>query len=214
MLILGLTGGIATGKSTAAEMLEKMGAYRIDADQIAKEVVQPGMPAWKAIVDHFGPGVLLFDRKLNRNALASIVFHDQRERAKLEEITHPSIGEVIREQITLARKSGAKVALLEVPLLYETGLASLADKVLVVVADEAAQIARMLKRNNLSSEEARLRIRSQMPLAEKVRRADYVICNTGTPEELYALVWTLWQELSQFQEVLAETAEEKIDGRK
>jgi dephospho-CoA kinase len=89
MMILGLTGGIATGKSTVAAMLEKMGAYRIDADRLAREVVQPGKPAWRAIVSHFGPGVLYFDRQLNRNALASVIFNDPRERQVLEDITHP-----------------------------------------------------------------------------------------------------------------------------
>ncbi len=210
MLILGLTGGIATGKSTVAEMLEKLGAYRIDADRISREVVQPGMPAWRAIVDHFGPGVLFFNRQLNRHALASIIFQDPKERAKLEEITHPPIKDIIREQILIARKSGAKVALLEVPLLYETGLAVLADKVVVVVADEETQIQRMLKRDNLSREEARLRIKAQMSLAEKVRQADYVIYNTGTPTELETQVRNLWEELSALKPAVAEAPEKTI----
>jgi dephospho-CoA kinase len=210
MLILGLTGGIATGKSTVAEMLEKLGAYRIDADKISREVVQPGMPAWREIVEHFGPGVLFFNRQLNRHALASVIFHDPQERAKLEEFTHPPIKDMIREQILIARKSGAKVALLEVPLLYETGLAALADKVVVVVADETTMIERMLMRDNLNKEEARLRIKAQMSLAEKARKADYVIYNTGTSEELKIQVENLWREMSEFTREPVEVREKAI----
>ncbi|MBS4023199.1 MAG: dephospho-CoA kinase [Dethiobacter sp.] len=196
MLILGLTGGIATGKSTAAAIFEKMGAYRIDADRLAREVVQPGKPAWQAIVSHFGPGVLYFDRQLNRHALASVIFNDPNERHVLEAITHPQIRKLIDQQIIKARQSGAKVALLEVPLLYEVGLDRVADKVLVVVTDEATQLKRMMKRDNLTENEARLRVKAQMSLAEKAKQADFVIYNTGTPAELDEQAKRLWLELT------------------
>ncbi len=207
MLILGLTGGIATGKSTVAEILEQLGAYRIDADRLAREVVQPGKPAWRSIVSHFGPGVLYFDRQLNRHALASIIFDDPRARHALEEFTHPPIKELIREQIIKARKSGTKVALLEVPLLFETGLDNEADKIVVVVAEELTQVDRMLKRDDLSDTEARKRITAQMSLAEKAKQADYIIYNTGTRSELEEQVKRLWLELTE-----AVTIPESIEG--
>lgn len=197
MLIIGLTGGIATGKSTVAEMLEELGAHRVDADKIAREVVEPDKPAWRAIIDHFGPGVMYFDRHINRHMLASIIFKDPKERAKLEEITHPAIKEEIHEQLALARKAGHKVVVLEVPLLFETGLDADADKIVVVVSDESLQIERMKKRDDLEEEEARQRIAAQMSLAEKAKKADYVLYNSGTLDELREQVKALWEEITK-----------------
>jgi dephospho-CoA kinase len=179
MIVVGLTGGIATGKSTVAQMFKRCGAIVIDADQLARDIVRPGNPAWREIVKVFGKTVLNPDRSLNRRVLGSIVFNNRRKLRRLEHIIHPRVA---REQQRIARRIAARcphgVMVYEVPLLFESGAHTRVDKIIVVTADRQTQIARLKRRNGMTRAEALRRIKAQMPLAEKVRRADIVLDGT------------------------------------
>ncbi len=179
MILIGLTGGVATGKSTVAQMFKQCGAVVIDADALAREVVQPDKPAWRDVVRTFSKKVLNPDRTINRQALGSIVFRYPAKRRRLERIIHPRVA---REQQRLTREAARKdptaVVLYDVPLLFEAGIDKRVQKIIVVTADQQTQIARLKKRNGLSRAEALRRIRSQMPLAKKAKRADLVIDGT------------------------------------
>ncbi len=179
MILVGLTGGVATGKSTVAEMFKQCGAVVIDADQLARDVVEPGKPAWREIVKTFGKTILNPDRSLNRQALGAIVFRHPAKRRAIEAIIHPRVA---REQVRLTRQAARQdpqsVVIYDVPLLFEAGIDKRVDQTIVVTADRNTQIARLKKRNGLSRPEALRRIRSQMPLANKVRRADQVVNGT------------------------------------
>ncbi len=175
MMLIGLTGGVATGKSTVAKMFKVCGAVVIDADELARQVVQPGKPAWRDIIRQFGKSVLNPDRTINRHALGAIVFRHPTKRRTLERIIHPRVA---REQKRLTREACRKnpnaVVIYDVPLLFEAGIDKRVDKTVVVTADRETQIARLKKRNGLTRAEALRRIKSQMPLAMKRRRADYL----------------------------------------
>jgi len=175
---IGLTGGIASGKSLVAEELKRLGAYLIDADEIAREVVKPGLPAYEDIIQEFGQGILNPDKTVNRKALGNIVFSNPKLRNKLEQITHPRILEDINKRI-LAIKSREPKALIviDAALLIEVGLHEKMDKVIVVYADEKSRMERLMKRDGLARDEAKNRISSQMPLKEKRKFADFVIEN-------------------------------------
>jgi dephospho-CoA kinase len=179
MILVGLTGGVATGKSTVAKMFKECGAVVIDADELAHEAVKPGTPAWREIVAFFGKTVLNQDRSLNRQALGSIVFRNPKKRRQLEHIIHPRVA---REQARLtkqaARTDPKAVVVYDVPLLFEAGIDTRVDATIVVTADRDTQITRLKKRNDLSRAEAIRRIRSQMPLAKKILRADHVLNGT------------------------------------
>jgi dephospho-CoA kinase len=179
MILVGLTGGLATGKSTVAKMFRHYGAVVIDADQLARDVVKPGKPAWRAIVTLFGKTVLNPDRSLDRQALGSIVFRNRTKRRQLERIIHPRVA---REQQRLVRRVAKRkphtVVIYEVPLLFEAGVDRRVDTIVVVTADRETQLARLKKRNGLSRAEALRRISSQMPLATKIQRAGHVLNGT------------------------------------
>ena len=179
MILVGLTGGVATGKSTVAKMFKECGAVVIDADELAHEVVKPGKSAWREIVKTFGKTVLNTDRSLNRQALGRIVFRNPKKRRQLERIIHPRVA---REQARLtkqaARTDPQAVVIYDVPLLFEAGIDTRVDTTIVVAADRKTQVARLKKRNGLSQAEAVRRIRSQMPLAKKIQRADHVLNGT------------------------------------
>lgn len=179
MILVGLTGGVATGKSTVAKMFKQCGAVVIDADELAHNVVKPGKPAWCQIVKTFGKTVLNPDRTLNRRELGGIVFGSRTKLRQLEQIIHPRVA---REQARLTRRAAridpTAVVIYDVPLLFEAGIDKRVDKTVVVTADRKTQIARLKKRNGLSHAEAIRRIRSQMPLAKKIQRADYVLSAT------------------------------------
>ncbi|MBI3355233.1 MAG: dephospho-CoA kinase [Nitrospirae bacterium] len=174
MILVGLTGGIATGKSTVAKMFQRCGAVVIGADALAREVVEPGKPAWREIVKTFGKTVLNPNRTLNRHALGAIVFGNRVKLRQLERIIHPLVA---RQQAKLTRRAARKdpnaVVIYDVPLLFEAGVDKRVDKIIVVTADRETQIARLKKRNGLTRGEAIHRIRAQMPLARKKRLADY-----------------------------------------
>ncbi len=196
MILVGLTGGIATGKSTVAGMFKRCGAVIIDADVLARDVVQPGKPAWREIVSTFGKSVLNPDRTVNRQALGGKVFGHPAKLRQLEYIIHPRVA---REQIRLtkqaARKDPKAVVIYDVPLLFEAGIDTRVDATIVVTADRETQIARLKKRNGLSRAEAVRRIKSQIPLAEKRRRADYTLNGTLLLSQLKKQVHSLYQSI-------------------
>lgn len=179
MLIVGLTGNIATGKSEVASMFRDMGAQIIDADRIAREVVEKGSPALNDIIDNFGEEVLNKDGSLNRKALGEIVFRDPEKLSKLNEITHPRIMERIRSKLREYRSQGCDIVIIEAALIVEKGgMKDLIDKLVIVTSDEEEQISRLMKRDGISREDALYRIGSQMPISEKIKHADYVIDNS------------------------------------
>lgn len=196
MILVGLTGGVATGKSTVARMFKRCGAVVIDADRLAHEVVTPSKPAWRAIVNTFGSEILNTDRSINRHALGSVVFRDKAKLRHLEQIIHPRVA---REQVRLtkqaARENPKAVVIYDVPLLFEAGIDKRVDKAIVVTVDQATQIARLKKRNGLTESEARRRIKSQLPLAKKAARADYVLDGTLQRPALQKLVRQLFLAL-------------------
>lgn len=196
MVLVGLTGGIATGKSTVARMFRRCGAVVIDADELAREVVQPGKPAWRAIVKAFGRTVLKPDGTLNRHALGHIAFGNRTNLRRLERIVHPRVA---REQARLTRQAARRnpeaVVIYDVPLLFETGIDKRVDKIIVVTADRKTQVARLKTRNGLTRAEAVRRIRSQMPLMKKVRQADFVLRGTLKPAPLRQAVRALIRTL-------------------
>jgi len=180
-LLVGLTGGIATGKSTVSAMFAHLGARVIDADLLAREVVAPGQRAHGEIVREFGPEVLQADGHLDRKRLGAIVFADPVKRKRLEEITHPAIR--ARQQRILSvleEEAFADIVIWDAALLIETGGAKGMDRVVVVIADPAVEHERLMARDGFPEAEARQRIASQMPLAEKAKVADHVIDNSGS----------------------------------
>jgi dephospho-CoA kinase len=198
MILIGLTGGVGTGKSAIAKMFKRCGAVVIDADALARKVVTPGKPAWRKIVRRFGTSVLNRDKTIDRHALGHIVFHDRTKLRLLERIIHP---QVAREQVRLtnaiARKHRKAVVIYEVPLLFEAGVDKRVDKVVVVTADRETQIARLKQRNGLSRAEALRRIKSQLPLAMKVRHADIVLNGTCSRASLGRQVRALYTAFRQ-----------------
>jgi dephospho-CoA kinase len=194
-MIIGLTGGIGTGKSTVSAMLKAKGIMVIDSDQIAREVVEPGSKALAQIVAHFGQEVLLPDGRLNRKALGVRVFGNEEERKRLMEITHPAIFAETEKRISEAKKNGEALIVLDSPLLIETGRYKQTDLVVLVYADEETQLQRIMSRDNLTEEEARYRINAQMPIDEKRQYADIIIDNRGTIEELEVQVAQLLNRL-------------------
>ena len=196
MMLVGLTGGIATGKSTVAKMFKQCGAVVIDADELARDVVTPGKPAWREIVNTFGKTALDPDRTINRRALGAIVFRNHSKLRRLEQIIHPRVE---REQARLTRQAARKdpnaVVIYDVPLLFEAGVDKRVDTIIVVTADSETQIARLEKRNGLSRTEAIRRIRSQIRLAEKVRRADYSLDGTMRRGPLAKAVSHIFKQL-------------------
>ena len=196
MILVGLTGGVATGKSTIAKMFERCGAYTIDADQLAHKVVEPGTPAWRAIVRAFGKTVLNPDHTLNRRAIAAIVFSNPPKLRRLERIIHPRVA---REQARLTRQGAREdpkaVVVYDVPLLFEAGIAARVKKIIVVTADRETQITRLKKRNGFTRADAIRRIRSQMPLKLKAAAADYLLDGTTARSRLLVQVRRLYREL-------------------
>jgi dephospho-CoA kinase len=183
MLKVALTGGIATGKSYVRERFEALGVPTIDADSLARDAVLPSSPTLQEIVARFGRGMLAPDGTLNRQALAAHVFADEQERKDLERIIHPAVYTAITAWfVRLAAKGAPPIAIADVPLLYETDNAGSFDRVVVAACPEPMQIARMQQRDGLNDEEARQRLAAQWPIAEKVRRADYVIDTSGSYE--------------------------------
>ena len=195
MKIIGLTGGIACGKSTVSTELRAHGAAIIDADALAHELSQPHRPIYNAYVERFGSEIVAADGTLDRAAIARRVFADPAVRAEVEAIAHPIIRSAAEERLRAARDENKRAAVLDVPLLFEAGWDALADETWVVALPREEQLARLLARDtSMDAGEARARIAAQMPLAEKCARADVVIDNSGTVEEIREYIGKLWKE--------------------
>ena len=197
-IVIGLTGGIASGKSTVSNMIRKQGLRVVDADIIAREVVEIGQPAYKKIIETFD-GILDEDKSINRQKLGSIIFADEKKRQQLNSIVHPAVREEMLKQVESEKQKNALAVVLDIPLLFESKLTHIVDKTILVYVDEHIQLERLMGRNGYTEHEARMRIESQMPLKEKLKLADYVINNNGSLEEterqlrniLDTIIWNL-----------------------
>ena len=194
MRLIGLTGGIASGKSTIARMLAAKGAVVIDSDQLAREVVKPGEPAHAEVLERFGRDLAGSDGALDRARLGAIVFGDEAARRDLERITHPRIAELTRQRIADAIAHDAPVAVIDVPLLFERDRAGSFEGVLLVYAPEDVLLARAIERDGLDAAAARQRLRAQLPIEEKRTRATWVIDNTGSLADTERQVDRWWAE--------------------
>jgi dephospho-CoA kinase len=191
--IIGLTGGIASGKSSVARIMEALGGIIVDADQLAREAVWPGEPAYLSIVAEFGEGIVNPDRTINRQALGKIVFADPTARRRLERITHPAIALLAEQRLEALRKAGTQVVFYMAPLLIEAGVTSRVDEIWVVYADRETQVARLMLRDGISRDDALQRLDAQMPMEEKRTYGRIVIDNSGTPEETERQVRYFWE---------------------
>ena len=195
MKVIGLTGGIGSGKSTVAQFLAELGTVIINADEVGHEIFQPGTEAWREVVAAFGPQIITRDNVIDRGKLGTLVFSDVEARAKLNRIMHPPIYRMVKAQIDQCRRQGVGVVVLEAPLLLETGWSSLVDEVWVAAAFETTVLKRLRARSGLSEPASLARIRSQLPSEERIKHADVVIDNDGNLDELKAKVKELWQSL-------------------
>jgi dephospho-CoA kinase len=204
MITIGLTGGIASGKTLVGKMFEKLGAYFIDADSIAREVVFPLSEGWQRVVQHFGQQILSKSNEIDRKKLGDIVFSDHTLREKLNDILHPFIIKRINERIReIGEKDSAAIIVVEVPLLIECDLQNDFDKIIVVWATHEAQIQRLKERNGLPGKDAQKRVRAQISLNEKRNFADYIIENVEndkTAQGTATLVKKVYLSLKRNQE--------------
>jgi len=200
IFLLGVTGGIASGKTTVAGMLKDLGAHTIDFDMLARHVVEPGQPALKEITAIFGKEVLLKDGHLDRKKLAGIVFRDEEKRKKLESMTHPYIFEEFMRRVgEIAQKDPHAIIQAVIPLLFEVKLQHLVDKILVVYVPKERQIERLVMRDGITKEDAADRLKAQLPISEKVIYSDFMINNDCPVEETKKQVGDLWQALNIIQ---------------
>ena len=184
MVIAGLTGGIATGKSTVASIFRKAGAIVIDADEIARDVVRKGLPAWKEIVDHFGKQVLCPKGEIDRKVLGDIIFNNAAEKEVLNNIVHPKVFEELdRRMSTIKKHTPDAIVILDIPLLIEAGLHKILPDVIVVYTPEDIQLKRLINRDHLSKEDAMARINSQMSIEKKRGVATIIIDNSSNIEK-------------------------------
>jgi len=194
-MVLGITGSIASGKTTVAQAFQALGAVVVSADVLAREIVRPGTKALQEIAEYFGCQVLREDGTLNRQLMADMVFNDDQARMALNGITHPAIAALARARLREAEQGGASLVIYDAPLLYEVGADRQVDKVLVVKVDAEAQLARLMARDGINRQQALARVAAQMPQEEKVARADFVIDNSGTEKETQAQVRSLMERL-------------------
>ena len=192
MLVIGLTGGIGTGKSEASRILTEFGAIVVDADRVGHEAYRPRSQAWREVVDAFGEGILLPNGEIDRKSLGTVVFSDPKARTTLNSIMHPRMTDMIRERIEGLRTGGVEVVVVEAALLMEAGWDSLVDEVWVTCSPEEQVFERLQRRNGLTGEEIRDRIGSQLPLEERVRHADVLVMNSGNVDELREELESLW----------------------
>ena len=194
MKVIGLTGGIASGKTAVTRHLIELGATVIDADVIAREVLQVNQPAYHEVVEVFGSEVLEEDGEIDRRRLGAVVFGNERARQVLNKITHPRVLHRIQEHLEEMKAAGVPVVVVSVPLLVETGMDSMMDEVWVVATAPGVQVCRLMARDGFSREEAEARLKAQLPLAEKMRHADRIIDNNGPLSQTYEQVEKMWAE--------------------
>ncbi len=200
MLVVGLTGGIATGKSTVATIFKNAGAVIFDADQIAREVVKKGQPAHRAIVEEFGKDVLLEDGEINRSVLGDIIFNDPHKKDLLNKIVHPYVRREQERQLKQIEKANPNtIVILDIPLLLESEMYRDLSDVVVVYAPEHIQIQRLMQRDNISRADALVRVRSQMPIEEKKDKATIVIDNSGSRDNTRKQTLKIFQQLKEIQ---------------
>ena len=195
MKVIGLTGGIGSGKSTVAQFLAELGAVILDTDRVGHEVLKPDTEAWREVVAAFGRQILTPGGDVDRKKLGEVVFGNPESLVRLNQIVHPQIGKVVKAQLEEYRRQGVRVVVLEIPLLVETGGTSLVDEVWVTIASESAVLRRLEERSELSRQQSLARIRSQISNEKRVKHADVVIKNDGSLDELRARVEELWQRL-------------------
>lgn len=197
MLWIGLTGGIASGKSTVSQILKKMHYDVVDADVLAREVIEPGSEGYQKILQHFGPGILLNNQNIDRIRLGEIVFKNSQELLFLESVIHPAIQQrllKIKSELVAQKK---KIAFYDVPLLFEKKLQYQFDAVVLVWCDSLIQLQRLMQRNQLSKADAELRIRAQIPLDDKKSLSDFVILNSGSLQDLEQQVKLILSQILQ-----------------
>lgn len=195
---VGLTGGIASGKSTVLAQFKKCGASIVDADAVAREVVEPGTEGLKRVIERFGPEYIEENGTLDRAKLGQLIFADETERKALNEILHPLINAKIRQQMTYFETAAPEIpVIVDIPLLIENNLMDMFDRVVVVYVPKFLQVKRLMARNGFSDDEAKRRIQSQMPLDDKRQHADYVVDNSGDVENTRRQVERIWVSLRQ-----------------
>ncbi len=195
-MIIGLTGGIASGKSTAAQFLEEFGAYIIDADYISHQITKKGQPGWQAVVSHFGREMLKENEEINRKKLGKLVFNNDKAREELEALLHPLINAQIKEKIAIGSATN-QIVFLMAPLLYETNLDKLCDEVWVIDINQETQLERLKERDDISLEAAKKRINAQLPLQKKCEMADCVLKNNKQPADLRKQISKQWQRIKE-----------------
>ncbi|MBI2351624.1 MAG: dephospho-CoA kinase [Deltaproteobacteria bacterium] len=201
VLIIGVTGGFATGKSTVSGYFKEFGACVFDADKIAHDILRKGLPAYRDVVSWLGGRILAKDGSIDRKRLAQIVFRRRKDLERLNRILHPRVKERLRlRSAALCRKRPDAVAVWDVPLLFESGLDREVDVTVVVNAKPSLQTARGLCRSRLTENDIKLRVKFQMPMDEKIKRADYRIDNNGTLEELKVKVRQVWKKIIRGRE--------------
>ena len=193
--VFGLTGGIGSGKSTAAALFRERGVPVVDADELAREAVAPGSPGLAEVLAAFGPQIVAADGNLDRKQLGALVFADAEARKRLNAITHPIVRRLSQERFLALDQQGITLAGYDVPLLFEVGLDAVLRPIVVVTARESTQLERIVARDGISEQAARERIAAQLPLADKQKRADYVLYNNGSPEALAAQVDAVLEKL-------------------
>lgn len=201
LMVIGLTGGIASGKTEVAREFAKLGAYVIDADQVAREVILPGSAAYDGLLQQFGEGILEDSRQINRATLAGIVFADAQKRQLVNNITHPAIlAEILHRVTDFADKLGpgdVPTVIVDAALIVDVGASRVFDQLVVVTADEKVRLKRLVYQREMSEDEARSRISSQIPDSQRIEMADLVIENNGTLDQLRKTVGDVWREIER-----------------
>jgi len=200
MFIIGLTGGILSGKSTVAQMLVEKGAGHVDADKMGHEAYEPHTKTWQKVIDAFGTGILKDNEEIDRQKLGDIVFNDPESLARLNRIVHPQIGRLVMEELEKLRSKGVDVVVIEAILLIEARWTNIVDEVWVTVAPEETVLKRLQNRSGLSEEQARARIRAQLSSEERAKYGDVIINTDCDLSEVRATVDELWQRLQSRKE--------------
>ena len=193
--VIGLTGGIGSGKSTVSRILAELGAVIIDADKIGHEIYHPDTDTWRQLVKTFGSGILVPDNTIDRKKLGAIVFGDKQELQRLNAIIHPQITQEIKKRIEECRRRAVKVIVLDAPVLLEANAKNLVDEIWVVVADDGNVIKRAAARTGLTEQQIRDRVHSQLSNTERTKNARVVISNDGNTEDLRGKIRELWEQI-------------------